>query len=154
MRKIMEPANQSGCARLSRRKGARSQRGMAMVEAVLLLPLLLLLLLNVVNFGIYIYASITVANAARTAAEYRIYNGVVVAFPATPAFSQVQTLVNNDVSSLPNYSASVNPTLKICSSSNGTVTCSGSGSYTPPADPEPTLYAIYSADVAYTFTPV
>jgi TadE-like protein len=125
------------------------ESGVALVETALTLPLLLLLLLSTVNFGLYIYGWVTVNNAARAAVEYAIYNGVAVDFPVKATFSQIQVLVNNDVSSLPGYSAGTNPTLEVCNP-----VCSA-GPYSPPPDPEPNhRFAIYSADVAYTYRPL
>lgn len=62
--------------------------------------------------------------------------------------------MNATASTLPGYVAGTNPTLEICSNKNGNVQCAGSGGYPPPSDPEPSLYTLYSADVAYTFTPI
>ena len=117
----------------------KSRKGAALIETALLLPILLLLILNMVNLGIYIFAWITVNNAARAAAEYSAYNGAAVNLPAQPTFAQIQGLTNNEVSSLPNYAANTNPTLRVCSNTNGTLTCSGScsGTCSTPADPEP-----------------
>jgi Flp pilus assembly protein TadG len=134
------------------RSFAGSSEGVALLEAALVLPLLLLLMLNMVNFGIYMYAWITVNNAAREAVEYAVYNGVTLTFKGAPTFTQIQALVNNDVSTLPNYTPSVNPTLEICSN-NGTTSCAGTGTYVPPSDPESLRYTLYSADVAYIYTP-
>src|SRR4051794_26574796 len=55
-----------------RRTITRRQRcaGQSLVECALVIPLLLLLIVNVVNFGAFLYAWITVANAARTGAQY------------------------------------------------------------------------------------
>ena len=127
-----------------------------MIEMALLMPLLLLLILNLANFGIYIFAWITVNNAARQAAEYSAYNGPAVNFINPPTFAQIETLVNTDVKSLPNFAAGTNPTLQVCSNANGTLTCSGScaGVCTTPADPEPTLYAVNYVDVEYNYTPL
>jgi hypothetical protein len=130
------------------KNGRRPEQGAALIESALVLPLLLLLMINAVNFGTYIFGWITVNNAARAAAEYRIYNGVAVGFPATPSSSQVQSLVITDTSSLhsPLFS---DLSVTICSNRNGTPTCAG----TPP-DPEPGSYTLYSVDVAYNFTPL
>ena len=128
---------------------AKSRKGAAMVEAALLLPVLMLLILNMANFGVYIFAWITVNNAARAAAEYSAYNGIVLNSPSQPTFGQVQNLVNTDTSSLPNFAAGANPTLQICSSnSNCTGPCAAF------ADPEPSLYTINCADVEYSYTPI
>jgi hypothetical protein len=105
---------------------------------------------------------ITVNNAARAAAEYQVYNGVAIGFPAKPSFSQVQCNVwYQDVSSLPNKGVGnagnctwSNVTIEICSNRNGTVNCNGTGTYAPPADPEPSQYTLYSVDVAYNYAPL
>jgi len=114
-------------------------------------------MLNVVNFGIYIFAWVTVADAARAAVEFKTYSGITVQFPAQASFTQVQNLVNQACSKLPHYAAGTNPTLTLCSNYNGTITGTGCGSITVPADPNAlyssALYTLYSADVAYTFTP-
>ena len=55
-------------------------RGQALIEAALLLPMLLVLMLNGINFGLYIYAWVTVNDAARAAAEYAVDNGVATGF--------------------------------------------------------------------------
>jgi Flp pilus assembly protein TadG len=144
-------------AKKSRHKSRlQSRNGVALIEAALLMPVLLLLILNIVNLGIYIFAWVTVNDAARAAAEYSAYNGTAVNLAAQPAFAQIQALANNDVSSLPNYAASTNPTLQVCSNTNGTLSCSGTctGTCSTPADPEPTLYTVNYVDVAYSFTPV
>jgi TadE-like protein len=128
----------------------RSTKGTALIEAALVLPMLVFLMLNAINFAMYIYASVTVTNAARAAVEYQVYNGVVLGFPAPPSFTEVQSVVTADVSSLPNKTS---VTLEVCTISNGTTTCQGTGSpYVPLPDPEPAIYRIYSAKVAYTFT--
>jgi hypothetical protein len=130
------------------------QRAQAVIEAAILLPLMVVLLINVVNFGAYIFAWVTVDTAARTAVNYQTYNGVALGYPAIPSFSTVQDLVNADVASLktPKATASSNPALEICRNHNGIINCS-TGSYSPPSDNEPTSYTIYSADVTYTFNP-
>ena len=159
------PAARAGAVKVGQprwRAAMSYSQGVAMVEAALVLPVLLLLILNVVNFGIYIFAYITVDNAARAAAEYSAYNGVAVQFPGQPTFAAIQSMTNADVSSLPNYAGSTNPTLRICSKFNtSAAVCSGSctaagcvAAASLAADlAEPTLYTIWYADVAYTYTP-
>jgi Flp pilus assembly protein TadG len=130
----------------------RSTQGVALIETALVLPLLVLLMLNIVNLGMYLYAWITVDNAARAAAEYQVYNGVVLGFPAPPTFSDVQSVVTAEVSSLPNKAG---VTLEICSIANGNTTCQGTGTaFAPPADPEPNTYRIYAAEIGYQFQPL
>jgi len=45
------------------------RKGQALIEFILVLPILFLLILNLVNFGGFFYAWITVANAARAGAN-------------------------------------------------------------------------------------
>jgi hypothetical protein len=47
---------------------SRSEQGQALIEYALLLPLLFLLIVNTVNFGGFLFAWITVSNAARASA--------------------------------------------------------------------------------------
>src|SRR5260370_40711787 len=107
----------------------RSTEGVALLEATVALPLLVALMLNVANFGMYIYAWVTVNNAARALVEYRVYNGVVLGFPRAPSVTQMQNLVTTEVSSLP---SSVGVTWVVCINSNGASTCQGPGpAFTP-----------------------
>lgn len=48
----------------------KSRRGQALIEASLMVPTLLLLFLGMTNLGFFIYAFISVGNAARVAAQY------------------------------------------------------------------------------------
>jgi hypothetical protein len=131
----------------TRRRGSPAE-GTALIEASLLLPLVMLLMLNAMNFGLYIFGSVTVDNAARAAAQYQVYNGIAIGFSGVPPFGSVNNLVTADVTSLHNRATVA---LTVCKN-NGTVTCAGAGSYTPPPDNE-AVYTLYSADVSYTYTP-
>ena len=143
------------------------RKGSAVIEAVLMLPLLLLLFLNTVNAGVYLFAWVTLNNAARAAVEYQIYNGVAIGFPQIPTFSSVcRNVWYPDVSSIPSpgtpapgVCAWPNVSLEICSNKNGNISCQWSGSGAPPTltiptDPEPALHTLYVADVAYLYTPL
>ena len=48
----------------------RGQRGQALVEMAVLLPVLLLILMGVLDFGRYFYTGLTVRHAAREGARY------------------------------------------------------------------------------------
>ncbi len=85
-------------------KGKSHRRGQALIEASLLVPLVFFLFLGLTNFGFYVYAFITVGNAARTAAQRTanaaFRNNQSVACEA--AVREMRTLPN--VSTLPgNY---------------------------------------------------
>ena len=129
---------------------ARILPGSTLVALALVLPFLVALMLNVANFGMYIYAWVTVNNAARALLEYRVYTGVVLGYPSPPSLTQMTSLVTTEVSSLPNK-ASV--TWVVCGPlKNGIPDCQGPGlAFAPSSDPVPAQYALYSAKVWYTF---
>src|SRR5438128_4286663 len=95
-----------------------STEGQALVEFALVLPLLFLFIVNVVNFGGFFFAWITVANGARAGAQYAIMGGASVSAP-TPATSwQIAAVVTQDISSLPNRGSLV---VRVCSNNNGII---------------------------------
>jgi hypothetical protein len=57
------------------RSKARSERGAALIEMAFVMPMLLLVLLGIFEFGRYIAETNTVANASREAARYAIATG-------------------------------------------------------------------------------
>jgi hypothetical protein len=108
------------------------------------------LIVNAVNFGAFLFAWITVADSARAGAQYTAMGAASAGTSITPTPAQVTTLVTNSIFSLKNRASL---TVKVCTNTNGTVACSGTGTGTPPADPEPTKYVLASVDVAYTYVP-
>jgi Flp pilus assembly protein TadG len=128
----------------------KGEQGQSLVEFALLFPLLFLLIVNAVNFGGFLYAWITIANAARAGAEYALLGGAVASAPSTPTAAQVSALITNDVASLPNR-ASVQ--VRVCTNRNSVVACTGTGSGTTPTDPEQPLYVLTAVDVTYTYQP-
>lgn len=124
--------------------------GQALVEYALMLPLIFLLIVNMVNFGGFFFAWITVANAARAGADYAILGGASAGdlIPATGG--QVAALVQQDASSLPNVSSL---TVGVCQNYNGTVTTLTGSCTTTPDDPEPTNYVLTTVQVSYTYKP-
>lgn len=135
------------------RRNRRRRRGVALLESALVLPMLVLVMLNVVNFGLYIYVSITLNNAARALVEYRAYTGVVLGFPPYPSVTQMNNMVTSEVSTLPNRGS---VSWAVCSNANGAAACEGPGeAFTPASDPvQPTQYTLYSARVSYRFQPL
>src|SRR5437763_293637 len=118
-----------------------STAGQSLVEFALIIPLLFLLIVNAVNFGGFLFAWITVANAARTGAQYAIMGGASIQGPTPPTGAQIKTIIAQDVFSLLN---GTNPTVNICTNNNGTLTTlSGTCSTTTtPPDPEPATYVL------------
>lgn len=127
-----------------------AESGQSLIEFALLFPLIFLLIVNAVNFGGFLYAWITVANAARAGAEYSLMGGAMANAPSTPSATQISALVTQDMVSLPNQ-ASLQ--VRVCTKNNTVVTCVGTGTSTPPADPEPTLYVLTTVEVTYTYQP-
>ncbi len=125
-------------------------RGQALIEFALVLPLLFLLIVNTTNFAGFLFAWITVSNAARSGAQYMVRGGSTFGAPSPATAAQVTALVTSDVASLPNRSSLA---LRLCTTNAGVVTCSGSPAGTPAADPEPVAYVLGSVDVTYTYLP-
>jgi Flp pilus assembly protein TadG len=125
-----------------------SCQGQALVETVVLLPLLLLIALNAINFGSYIYAWITVDNAARAAAQYKVYNGVALGSNGTgPSNAAVQAFAKTDATSLPSSSSRIAVT--VCSNFNGSSSCAPAR-----ADNLSSQYTAWTIDVQYSYVPI
>lgn len=147
-------------------RNERSRRGASIVEFALILPLIFLLIVNAVNYGTFLYAWITVANAARTGAQYMVLGPASVGTGsgglkfATAA--NIQALVASDISSLPNQASLM---VKVCTNNGGviqtteldTTACSiGTCQGVACADPEggtPALFVLATVDVTYCYQP-
>ncbi len=134
------PAAESAPATTASRRG-----GQALVEFALMVPLVFLLAVNAINLGGFLFAWITVADAARSGAQYMVMSSASpgAPTPATPA--QITTLVTNDVSSLLNRSSLV---VAVCT--NNTAAPTGC---TTLFDPEAPAFTLAIVDVTYTYKP-
>lgn len=133
-------------ANLRRNKATRPEsdtKGQALIEFALLLPFLLLLIFNVVNMGTYLYAFITVSDAARAGAQYAVLSNGSIGAPATAGSSAISIVATADTFS----SASV-----CVNYSNATASCSFTIPAVP-ADPEGSPYVLAAVDVQYNYTP-
>ena len=95
-----------------------SERGQAMLEVALLLPVLLLLALGVIELGRYMYISILVGNAARAGAAYGAQS-----LPLSVDTTGIQAAADNDFQNNGQSTASLSLTSSVacgCDSS-GTV---------------------------------
>jgi Flp pilus assembly protein TadG len=79
---------------------ASKREGQALVEFALIIPLVFLLAVNAVNFGGFIFAWITVANAARDGAQYMIMSSASPGQPTPATLAQITALVTSDMTSL------------------------------------------------------
>jgi len=115
----------------------------------------MLLIVNVVNFGAMIFAWISVANAARTGAQYLTTAGISVSGGGLPSAATIQTMVAADLASLPNQSS-----IQVCVSTTD-VSCNkgtapaGTPPTAEPAEGSPAVtYLMGAVDVTYTFVPL
>lgn len=151
-----------------------SELGQSLLETALLLPLLLVLVFNAVNFGYFFVVALHLASAPRAGVEYSIQGF------STPAALQlpdpgptgtegtVSRLTLRDMSGLLNGSAAV---VRVCSTRvdptspvnnpgqpNQTAKCvtyNGAATFSSPdADRESPLFVLNRVDVQYTFTPL
>ena len=155
----------------------RSSSGQALVETALILPFLLLILLNAVNFGYFYLVALNLTGASRSAALYGMIGSATLAGTALPAATgtasnTVSYLAYQDLTgSLFNPGAA---TVQVCSAQlgvNGTgstqtaacETCTssascgtspGTGSPTPDSDPEAPTFVLNRVDVVYSFSPI
>ncbi len=134
------------------RNRINSCSGQSLLEFAVMIPLMFLLVVNVVNFGGLLYACITVSSAARSGASYMTLGPATVNGPTLPLLATVRSLVNADLSSLPNAA-----TVNICTNNNGTVSCpmptnpSTGAAY---VDPEPSTSVLGSVQVTYRYCPI
>ena len=140
-----------------------AEGGQSLVEYALMIPLLLILVVNLVNFGGLLYSWITVADAARAGAQYAAMGGAYAGYPATATLASIKALVQNETSALPNAS-STNPVVTVCENLSGTSVNRGTSSTAcpagtnPPQDPESvggtstSTYTSLAIDVTYTYT--
>ena len=130
--------------------GLRTTDGQALIEYLLIIPLLFLLIANAVNFAGLFFAWISVADAARAGADYAILSTASVGDLTPASGSQIQTVITDSMRSLPNRASVV---VNVCSNASGTVTALTGTCTSVPADPESPTYALMVVDVTYTYHP-
>jgi Flp pilus assembly protein TadG len=131
-------------------KKLRSDGGQALMEYILMLPLIFILIVNVINFGGFFFAWITVSNAARAGADYMALGGASAGAPGAATPTQIQNVIKADLASLPNNPSAV---INLCINNNGAVTTKLGTCTLIPSDPEPLSYNLDSVDVTYTYNP-
>jgi Flp pilus assembly protein TadG len=155
------------------RKGQirNGSRGQSLVETAAMLPVLVLLILNAVNYGYFLLVTINLTSATRSGIEYAIQGSSTPANGSLPAAGTSLVTTANTVSSLiAQELGGLNAgtlQVQVCSLGLGsgsgsppTTTCQTAGGGTfaaPDADPEWSTYPGYAlnrVDVAYTFKPL
>ena len=156
-------------------KRARNNSGQALIEAALVLPLIMLLVLNIVNFGYFFVVALNLAASPRSGVEYSILGFETPGSLSLPSAGPPST--TNTISHLSQQdltgalSSPTGATIQVCSFTVGVsgtgagqktqcVSCTGStcgtagtGSPAPAADPEAPTFYLNRVDVDYTFSP-
>ncbi len=101
-------------ARVSRKGSRKLQRGAAALEFAIVLPVLVLLLLGIVDFGVVMGAQTQISNAAREGARAGALTGV---------YTQAENAAKNAIASMPGATDSGTSVTITCTQTSG-ATCS------------------------------
>ncbi len=159
----------------------REAHGQAMIETALMLPLLLELVFNTINFGYFFLVALNITSAPHSGALYSVLG---FATPGTPELAEAPNALSPSSRILSVAylayqdmigaiaSPQANATIQVCSESLGLdtsgnarcVTCSTySGTCSAPSaspggvaytDPESPSFVLNRVDVIYTFRPI
>src|SRR5258708_4957410 len=152
---------------------AQNSSGQALVETALIMPLMLIVVLNAVNFAFFFLMALNITAASRTSGIYAIMGNATPAARPLPTAdppttsSTVSYLAYQDLTGSVSTPSTSNTGINVCSS---TVGVSGTGSATvttctgttgigggfptsAEADPEAPSFLLARVDVAYKFTP-
>ncbi|HLW52785.1 MAG TPA: TadE family protein [Candidatus Angelobacter sp.] len=148
------------------------ESGQSLVETALMVPLVLLLTFNAVNFSYFFFVAIHITAAPHMGAEYSIQGfstpGQLNLPSAIPPSSgpdlSVSTLTYQDMAGL---GGSANALVQVCTQANGVGKTAGTSlckqvnpnsvTFTfpsPAADPEPGSFILNQVDVFYTVSPI
>lgn len=136
---------------LSKHSRAKKSRGQSLVETVLLVPLLLILILNAVNFGYFLLVTLNLTSATRNGIEYAIQGSSTPAngsLPQPTGTPSITSLINQELGNLHSGTLSVQ-TCTVGGSSNGSEpACSGVS-----GDPEASNgFALIRVTINYQFS--
>ncbi len=155
--------------RIRRVTHARSDSGQSLVETALVLPLLLMLVLNAVNFAYFFVVALNLAAAPRSGVQYSVLGFLTPAALSVPdagpstANTSVSYLTYRDITGA--LSAPTSASVQVCSkilgfTGTGTAqkaNCTSYGSATFPsvdADPEAPSFVLHRVDITYSFRPL
>jgi len=148
-----------------------AEMGQSLIETALILPVLLLLTFNAINFGYFFFVAVNLAAAPRSGVQYATLGP---SRPDSPDFPPAGPPGTNSTISYLTYedmrgvlSGSSSATVQVCSQKVGPPVGTGSGttsacvkypsgapSYTPAPDPEAPLFRLARVDVVYQLTPI
>jgi hypothetical protein len=146
----------------------RDRQGQSLVEAALLLPILLAIVLNAANMGYFFYVYLNLATATRQGAEYSIQGAASYQQSSLPTAASVSSLVYADITGA--IPATASTPSRVCSlslglnptgigTSNQIPNCAsyGNGVGTFAAldpDPEAPYLVLHRVDIQYQVTPL
>ncbi|HET9400809.1 MAG TPA: TadE family protein [Candidatus Acidoferrales bacterium] len=168
--------------RINRTKLRKNTSGQSLVETAIMLPMLLTLAFNALNFGYFFLIALNLAAAPRSAVEYSVQGPDTppgLAFPAAGSATtstSVSFLLLEDMRGAISANAS-NSSIQVCTQANGvtnpgtttaTATCTAYGASlpggftfpTPDSDPEliaggaAPAFILNRVDVFYSFKPL
>src|SRR5438270_11578254 len=112
------------------RRLARNSSGQALIETALVMPLMLIVVLNAVNFAFFFLMALNITAASRTSGIYSVMGGATPAAKALPSAgpsttaSTVSYLAYQDLTGSVSTPSTSNTGVNVCSSTVGT---SGTG---------------------------
>ena len=140
--------------------------GNSLIETAIMLPILLAIVFNAVNFGYFWFVGLTLAAAPRIGVEYTSQGGAALTSGSIPTTGAVETLVFDNLTNALHATTS-NAAVRVCSGNSGAgvdstshiAGCDSFGmSYSFAAniaDPEaPPIFVLNRVDVAYRVTPI
>lgn len=140
------------------------QRGQALLETAIGLPLLLMLAFNLINIGHFWFMVLALAAAPRHAVQYASQGGVASATLSSPDAALIKDVVYLNVTNAIRGATTSNVSTQVCVTANGVNTTTHIASCTtygpvssfpsPVADPEAPLFVLHRVDVAYTVSPL
>lgn len=151
---------------MGKAKVAQGSSGQALIETALILPVLLTVVLNAINFAFFFLVALNITSSSRTSGIYSIMGGATPAAIGLPSSTNVTTLAQQDLTGALFTPSTSNTGVNVCSSTVGesgtgtstvtTCTSSGIGAGYPTsadADPESPSFLLGRVDVAYQFSP-
>lgn len=154
-------------------KLVQSSSGQALIETALILPLLLTIVLNAINFAFFFLMALNITSSSRTSGIYSIMGGATPAAMALPNSTNVTALALQDLTGAVYAPSTSNTGVNVCSSTVGIhnagstnmgTNCTSAGiggGFATTAGPDPELnsgntapaFLLNHVDVAYQFGP-
>ena len=137
----------------------RDSRGQSLLETALMLPLLLTLILNAVNFGYFVWITLNLTSATRNGIEYAIQgsstprNGTLPGRGSLSSTSEatVRALIAQELAA---YNKDSKLEVNVCAVGAGQTDAEHPACETGQPDPEAANgFALVHVDVSYTFQP-